>query len=239
MPEAIAITHVAFEDLGSLSEVLVERGFVIRMLDACTTDRQTFADLNPDLLVVMGGPIGAYESSAYPFLVGEIDLLRRRLQARRPTLGICLGAQLMAAALGAAVFPGGKGKEIGWAPLSGGRDQTVCPALSELLAPGVQVLHWHGDTFDLPPGASHLAATQQYSNQAFAMGHQVLALQFHPEVQAAALERWYVGHACELGAARIDVAQLRAESARHAPLLQQAARRFWRRWLDGAFRCTS
>jgi GMP synthase (glutamine-hydrolysing) len=235
MRNAIAITHVPFEDLGSLREVLLERGFAIQMLDACTAERQALEALNPDLLVVLGGPIGAYETQVYPFLAGEIALLRRRLQARLPTLGICLGAQLMAAALGAAVYAGSNGKEIGWAPLSAGRDLASCPAMTELLAPGVNVLHWHGDTFDLPPGATHLAATAQYPNQAYAIGQQGLALQFHPEVQAAALERWYVGHACELGAARIDVAQLRQDSASHAPLLQPAAGRFWRRWLDQAF----
>jgi GMP synthase (glutamine-hydrolysing) len=235
MRNAVAITHVAFEDPGSLSEVLRERGFALQMLDICTADRQALEVLNPDLLVVMGGPIGAYETEVYPFLSGEIALLRRRLQARLPTLGICLGAQLMAAALGAAVYAGGNGKEIGWAPLSAGRDVAACPALEELLASEVNVLHWHGDTFDLPAGASHLAATAQYPNQAFALGAQVLAMQFHPEVQAAALERWYVGHACELGAARINVRQLRADSARHAPSLLQVARRFWGCWLDGAF----
>ncbi len=235
MRSAVAITHVPIEDPGSLSEVLRERGFAIQMLDACSADRQALEDLNPDLLVVMGGPIGAYESEVYPFLTGEIALLRRRLQARLPTLGICLGAQLMAAALEAAVYPGRSGKELGWAPLTAGRDVTACPALAELLAPGVNLLHWHGDTFDLPSGAMHLAATAQYPNQAFALGARVLALQFHAEVQAATLERWFVGHACELAAARINVPQLRADSIRHTPLLQQAARRFWGRWLDGAF----
>jgi GMP synthase (glutamine-hydrolysing) len=141
----------------------------------------------------------------------------------------------MAAALGAAVFAGGNGKEIGWAPILAGHDLASCPAMAELLVPGVQVLHWHGDTFDLPTGATHLAATAQYPNQAFALGQRLLALQFHPEVQASALERWYVGHACELGAAKVNVAQLRADAVRHAPALQQAARRFWRRWLDQAF----
>ncbi len=235
MPTAGVITHVPFEDLGSFSDVLLERGFTIRLHDACTADPHCFASLNPDLLVVMGGPIGAYETEVYPFLSAEIALLRRRLQARLPTLGICLGAQLMAAALGASVYRGKNGKEIGWAPISAGRDVAACPALSELLATAVNVLHWHGDTFDLPAGASHLAATAQYDNQAFGLGASVLALQFHPEVQAAALERWYVGHACELGAAGINVPQLRADGARHSPALQAAARRFWVRWLEGAF----
>ena len=160
-------------------------------------------------------------------------MIRRRLQARLPTLGICLGAQLTAAALGAAVYAGNNGKEIGWAPLLAGADAGASPAVLELLAPGVQVLHWHGDTFDLPAGAAHLAATARYANQAFAVGRHALGLQFHPEVQAAALERWYVGHACELSAARIDIPQLRAAAERHAPALQDAARRCWRRWLDG------
>jgi GMP synthase (glutamine-hydrolysing) len=104
--------------------------------------------------------------------------------------------------------------------------------MTELLAPGLQVLHWHGDTFDLPAGAAHLAASARYANQAFAVGQHALGLQFHPEVQPAALERWYVGHACELSGAHIDVPQLRAAGASHASALLEAARRFWHRWLD-------
>ena len=233
MPKAVAITHVPFEDLGSLAGVLAERNFSVHIVDACTADLRSLDPLAADLLVVLGGPIGVYETDLYPFLVAERELIRRRLQARLPTLGICLGAQLMAAALGAAVYAGNNGKEIGWAPLLAGADAAAVPAVLELLAPGVQVLHWHGDTFDLPAGAAHLAATARYANQAFAVGRHALGLQFHPEVQAAALERWYVGHACELSAARIDIPQLRAEAERHAPALQEAARRCWRRWLDG------
>jgi GMP synthase (glutamine-hydrolysing) len=235
MPRAVAMTHVAFEDLGSLAEVLAERGFSIQVLDACTAPRATFDELDAELLIVLGGPISAYESDVYPFLVGEIELIRRRLKARLPTLGICLGAQLMARALGAAVYPGGNGKEIGWAGVIPGSNAAACPAISELFGAGIAVLHWHGDTFDLPPGAAHLAASGRYPNQAYALGTHALALQFHPEVTAPALERWYVGHACELAAAGIDVPQLRADSARHAPSLQEPARRLWRRWLQDAF----
>lgn len=232
--QALVLTHVAFEDPGSLSQVLAERGFSVRTLDACTADLSAIAPLEPELLIVMGGPIGVYESQAYPFVTQEIALLERRLRAQRATLGICLGAQLMAAALGAAVYAGKNGKEIGWGPLLPGADAGACAAMSELLGSDLQVLHWHGDTFELPPGASHLAATRQYAHQAFALGSYALALQFHPEVDAIGLERWYVGHACELAAARVDVAQLRAAAARHAPPLQHAARRFWRRWLETA-----
>ena len=234
MPSAVAITHVPFEDLGSLGTVLAARGFIVQTLDACTANPETFATLNPDLLVVLGGPIGAYESDVYPFLKDEISLIGRRLRARLPTLGICLGAQLMTVALGGAVYPGKNGKEIGWAPIMAGTDAGSCPAIAELFAPGLEMLHWHGDTFDLPPGASHLAASAKYPNQAYAVGQYALALQFHPEVSARALERWYVGHACELGAAGVKIPQLRADSARHAPLLQEAAPRLWRRWLEAA-----
>jgi GMP synthase (glutamine-hydrolysing) len=231
---AVAITHVPFEDLGSLADVLAEKQFCVQTVDACTSNLAAFDFLKPDLLVVLGGPIGAYETDVYPFLTPEISGIKRRLEARLPTLGICLGAQLMAVALGGAVYPGKNGKEIGWSAIGAGAEAASCPAVSELFAPGVQVLHWHGDTFDVPPGATHLAISGLYPNQAFAVGSHALALQFHPEVQAADLERWYVGHACELGAARIDVAKLRADSQRHAPVLQETARRLWRRWLDAA-----
>ena len=111
MRSAVAITHVAFEDLGSLADVLAERGFAVQAVDACTADLSTVAPLTPDLLVILGGPIGAYETQTYAFLDTEIELIRRRLQARRPIIGICLGAQLMASALGAAVYRAGTARK--------------------------------------------------------------------------------------------------------------------------------
>ncbi|MEJ0098471.1 MAG: hypothetical protein WDO12_01465 [Pseudomonadota bacterium] len=104
----------------------------------------------------------------------------------------------------------------------------------KLLQPGLSVLHWHGDTFDLPTGAQHLAATDVYENQAWSLGDRILALQFHPEVIIPDLERWYVGHAAELATANIDVRKLREESARRAPQLQRAAQQFWKQWLGSA-----
>jgi len=234
MIQVLAIQHVAFEDLGSLGDELALRGFDVRTVEACAPQLESLDLLAPDLVVVLGGPIGVYETDAYPFLTVEIARLRERLARRLPTLGICLGAQLMAAALGARVYPGARGKEIGWSALRPGNGAQACPAMADLLAPDVQVLHWHGDTFDLPTGAAHLAASEHYPNQAWSLGERILALQFHPEVTAANLERWYVGHTCELAAAGMDVTRLRAAGRKLAPALSAAARRFFHRWLDEA-----
>jgi GMP synthase (glutamine-hydrolysing) len=232
MRTALVLTHVPFEDLGSLAEELSARDYEVQIVDACTADPRALDALAPALLIVLGGPIGVYETAAYPFLQWELQLLRQRLAQTAPTLGICLGAQLMAAALGAPVYPGGQGKEIGWAALRPGTEATACPAMAELLIPELHVLHWHGDTFDLPRSAAHLAASARYTNQAWSIGAGILGLQFHPEVLTAALERWYVGHASELAAARIDVSRLRSDGRLFGPPLHGAARRFWRRWLD-------
>ena len=233
MRAALALTHVPFEDLGSLSEELSAQDYEVQVVDACTVDLRSLDALAPDLLIVLGGPIGVYETDAYPFLQWELQLLRQRLIQNAPTLGICLGAQLMAAALGAPVYPGRQGKEIGWAALLPGADASACPAMAELLIPDLPVLHWHGDTFDLPQGAAHLAATTRYPNQAWSIGATLLGLQFHPEVLTANLERWYVGHASELAAAGVDVPRLRSDGRTYGPALHTAARRFWRRWLAG------
>jgi|SRR5665213_1675549 GMP synthase (glutamine-hydrolysing) len=233
MLTALALTHVPFEDLGSLAEELSARDYEVKVVDACTADLRSVGAAAPALLIVLGGPIGVYETEAYPFLRWELELLRQRLAQNAPTLGICLGAQLMAAALGAPVYPGGQGKEIGWARLLPGADATACPAMAELLVPALPVLHWHGDTFDLPRGAAHLAASARYPNQAWSIGASILGLQFHAEVLTAALERWYVGHASELAAARVDVPRLRSDGRTFGPALYAAARLFWRSWLDG------
>ena len=231
MPSAIAIRHVAFEDLGSFAAVLERRGWTISYRDAAVDDLAAAELGTTDLLVVLGGPIGAYEDEVYPFLVDELRVIERRLAAGRPVLGICLGSQLMARALGARVYPG-TGKEIGWAPLQlseAGRASCLA-ALGE----GTPVLHWHGDTFDLPEDAELLASTPRYLNQAFAWERHGLALQCHIEVEALGLERWYVGHASEIAATPgVAVPVLRAEARHWAPLLAPRAARCLEAWLDG------
>ena len=155
MKRAVALRHVAFEDLDGFAPLLEARGYRLSSCDAATDDLAAAALGDADLLIVLGGPIGAYEDTDYPFLAPEIALIERRLAQGRPVLGLCLGAQLMARALGARVYPAGF-KEIGWAPVALSRDgqNSALAALD-----GDAVLHWHGDTFDLPAGAPRLAAT--------------------------------------------------------------------------------
>jgi GMP synthase (glutamine-hydrolysing) len=233
---ALVLSHVAFEDLGSLELPLRERGFSIETVDVATARFPLPQAETCDLLVVMGGPISVYDQLDYPFLKDEISCIAARLQAHQPTLGICLGAQLMAAALGARVYSGAHGAEIGWAPIHLASDAPQPPEwFAPLLAPEVSLFHWHGDTFDLPPRSTHLASTELYRNQAFILDNFALGLQFHPEVTELELERWYVGHASELSHHGISPTTLRSAAQSHAPALAEAAGRFWRLWLDSIF----
>ncbi len=229
---AAVLSHLPFEDLGSLEPELLRRGFVIETVDVPTARFPIPAAERCDLLVVMGGPIGVYDLASYPFLAGEIDCIRRRLAARKPTLGICLGAQLMAAALGSRVYPGDRGSEIGWFPIQTSGSEPAPNWFQPLLEADLRLFHWHGDTFDLPHGAAHLARTELYANQAFAIEDYALAIQFHPEVIDPGLERWYVGHACELQQNAMPVKQLRDDAHEYAPALLHAAAQFWKLWLD-------
>jgi GMP synthase (glutamine-hydrolysing) len=240
--QAVVLSHVPFEDLGSLQPELERRRFAVETIHVPAATFPLPEAQRCDLLVVLGGPIGVCDTQDYPFLTAEIDCIRQRLAARRPILGICLGAQLMAAALGARVYPGAAGPEIGWSQLQStgensaqsksGPQKSAPNWFAPLLAPGLSVFHWHGDTFDLPAGARCLAGTALYPNQAFALENYGLALQFHPEVTAIGLERWYVGHACELRQKAISIAQLRAEANRHAAALNHASAQFFKLWLD-------
>jgi GMP synthase (glutamine-hydrolysing) len=158
------------------------------------------------------------------------SLLEQRLAAQRPTLGICLGAQLMARALGAAVYPGHQ-PELGWAPLMLSEAGRRSP-LRHIGDTQIPVLHWHGDTFNLPDSATRLAASSLYTNQAFAWGAHALALQCHLEVTANGLERWWRGHANQLrDTPGVNVAHLRQDTQRCAPRLAQHALRVWQEWL--------
>ena len=185
MKSAVAIRHVGFEDLAAFAPAIRDAGYALRYCDVGEQDLRTLDPVKTDLLIVLGGPIGAYEDEAYPFLNEEIDILQQRLAAGRPTMGICLGAQLIARAAGAEVYPG-PAKEIGFAPIA--LTETGRESCLASFAEDPMTLHWHGDTFDLPDGAERLASTELCENQAFSMGPNVIGFQFHPEASATGFE---------------------------------------------------
>lgn len=228
MKTAVAISHVAFEGLDGFAPALSAAGYDIAYADATQALPETTA--TADLLVVLGGPIGAYEHEAYPFLKAELSVIEQRLAANRPLMGVCLGAQLIALAAGARVFPSGA-KEIGFAPISlteAGTQSCLAPFQDDPVT-----LHWHGDTFDLPHGATHLASTALCENQAFALGANVIGFQFHPEATGRDIERWLVGHTVELAAAGLNVKQIRADAARHNAALDRKAQSVAAAWIAG------
>ncbi len=140
-------------------------------------------------LVVMGGPMNVYEEEGYPFLKNETEFIARALECRIPTLGICLGAQLIAKALGAKVYKAAV-KETGWGDIQLNKEALRDPIFSEMNFPVTRVLQWHEDTFDLPKGSVLLASSLQVPNQAFRVNNSY-GLQFHIEVDREMLCDWF------------------------------------------------
>jgi len=221
------LRHVAFEDLGSLNTSVAAASRMMAIYEAPTADLDALQFDSEDLLILLGGPIGAYEDRRYPFLKAELHVIGRALRAGSRVLGICLGAQLMARVLGARVYPGTR-KEIGFGPVQLTEDGLKSP-LAALGA--LPVLHWHGDTFDLPVGTRRLAASTLFENQAFSAGDRRLGLQFHLEVDPKAIELWLVGHANELAAAGIELAAIRRDAVSHGAALPPIAQNILTSWL--------
>lgn len=230
MKQCIAVRHVHFEHLGAFEPVLADWGYEIAYLQAGIDDLSPLR--SADLGVFLGGPLGVYEDEQYPFLRNEVDIAAHRLEEEKPSLGICLGAQVLAKAAGARVYPGWSGKEIGWKPIhltAEGAESVIAP-----LGEGdAYVLHWHGDTFDLPAGAVWLASTESYEHQAYAIGNHTLAFQFHPEIPVGGIEPWLIGHAVEIAQTPgIDPARIRQDADRYGEGLAQRGPESLKRWLS-------
>lgn len=227
MKRALVIRHVIHEGLAGYRLPIEQAGYEIERVAACQTDFAALDLVSPDLLVVMGGPMGAYETDAHPWLLDEIVAIAARLAADRPTLGICLGSQMLAAALGARVYPGPV-REIGFAPLAlnkAGRESPLGHVAD------IDVLHWHGDTFDLPEGTERLASTAAYANQAFRRGDRVLALQFHAEMgEDPRFAAWMEDEAYIRGAG-VDPGSLQQDHDRLGPPAVRAGERMIAEWL--------
>jgi GMP synthase (glutamine-hydrolysing) len=231
--KCVAIRHEEFEDLGNLEPVLLRRGWEVGYVDASRAPHVAEMAGDPDLLVILGGPMGVYEADRHPFLKVEIDLAGDRLRRDRPTLGICLGSQIMAAALGARVFRGPR-PEIGWYPI-----ELECAAESDhvasrLASESTLFLHWHGDTFDLPAGSTPLARSHAYERQGFRHGANGYALQFHLEVVPEKIGLWTAGLAGQLASTpgAQSAGEIEAGARLYGPAMARQAGAFLEAWLD-------
>lgn len=229
MPRLLVFQHVAAETAGTLDPFLRGAGFRLRYVNF---ERTPDADPDPrryDGLVVLGGSMNVDQADEFPHLSIEIEVLKEALAREMPILGICLGAQLLAAALGAEVHPAPV-QEIGWYPLqsslTAGDD-----ALLRHVTHGQHVFQWHSYTFAVPPDAVHLASTASCANQAFRYGSSAYGLQFHPEVDNRMIARWLSVPAWreELEALRgpDHTRQLHADTHRHIGPASEAAMRMF------------
>jgi GMP synthase-like glutamine amidotransferase len=182
------LQHADFEDLGCIAPWLAANGHSVSgtRLYAGETPPDSAAF---DALIVMGGPMNIYEYQRHPWLHGEKQLIRAAVDAGKRVLGVCLGAQLLADTLGGPVTRNAD-SEIGWFPLSLSAAGRESPLFADLPR-DFTGFHWHGDTYALPPGAECLATSEACAQQAFALGTQVLGLQFHLEVTRANAEEWF------------------------------------------------
>jgi GMP synthase-like glutamine amidotransferase len=200
MTKCLVVQHLAPEGAFAVHDALVKAGVSLDIRQIFLGDPIPEDASEIDALVVMGGSMSAASDDGFPTRQGELDLLADALSRRIPILGICLGAQLLAAAAGAAVYPGSSGPEVGWGPVV---LSETCheDALLAGLPTDLTVLHWHGDTFDLPAGAVHLAGNDRYANQAFRLGPAAWGLQFHLEVTQPAVEGFIDAFVAEAAAA--------------------------------------
>lgn len=229
---ALVLQHDPSIHLGNIGPVLSEHGFRLRIVDVTAEDVAAIDATEADLVVVLGGEMGAYQTEEFPFLAAERALLRERLEAQRPTLGVCLGAQLMAASLGERVFRG-ETTQIGFRRV----EPTEAGAGSPLRHfAGVPVMQWHGDTFELPARATRLAGSSDYANEAFAIGNFALAVQFHPEVTDEMHEQWVADGTNSSGTGELDTLALDPEALRndreaYSAAMQAASRAAFSEWL--------
>lgn len=232
--KVLIFQHVPFEPLGTLDPILREAGFRVRYVNF---DRNPEAV--PDLdrysgLIVLGGPMNADDVERYPNLATEVQLIRDAVDRDMNVLGICLGAQLLAKALGASVSPD-RFREIGWYDVT----LTEAGAEDELLScfDRVQrVFQWHSDGFGLPEEAVLLAGSEICPHQAFRYGDKAYGFQFHLEGDEPLIERWLTtpAHAEELAAHHNEVSPdaIRAETKERIEMLGELSRQTFGRWID-------
>lgn len=228
MNEILIFKHVPFEGPGTLQDALEEKGIRHRTVNLY----EEAAPKNLDGckgLIIMGGPMNVYEEAEFPFLRDEDRLIKEALAKNIPMIGVCLGAQLMTKAAGAKVTKGTK-KEIGWYPLHLTEEAKDDPVFNRL-PKEVEVFQWHGDTFEIPKGAVRLASSELFPNQAFRIGENAYAFQFHIEVTNEVIAEWVDINEGELAGVKdyIDAKKVLNESRGKAEDLRKIAEQVYDR----------
>ncbi|HXX94773.1 MAG TPA: amidotransferase [Planctomycetota bacterium] len=228
MSDVIVLQHAAPEGPAAIAGSILRRGLGLRTVRIDRGDPVPGSLDGAAGLVVMGGPMGVYEKDQYPHLAPEIGLLQQALRDGVPTLGVCLGSQLLAASLGARVFPSGR-KEIGWHEvqlLEGARADPLWKNAPERFTP----LHWHGDIFDLPPGAVPLASSAMTELQAFRSGTNAYGILFHLEIGGAEVREMVATFSAELAAAKIPSGPIVAGIEAHLASVEHIGKEIFDRW---------
>jgi len=225
MEEVLVFQHDPFEGLGFFAEVLEKQGADYRVLRLFHGEMPAEDWQHIGALIILGGPMSVGEEESFPFLRWEKRIIRAAIDEAVPMLGICLGAQLIAATLGTKIFHGPV-KEIGWSPISITPHGQV-DSLLGYLPESATVFQWHGDGFELPNGAIHLASSVNYKTQAFRVGKSIYGLQFHLEVTPAMVERWIDERSKDLALVPYVLpGKILADTQNYAPTLKYYGERF-------------
>lgn len=229
MAKVYVLQHHPAENLGTISDALEGAALAwqyVRIYDGHPVP----ADMKgAGGLIVMGGPMGVYQTERYPFLRDEMTLIQDAVKQGRPVLGVCLGAQIVAAALGAKVEKNPRGKEIGWYPVrleAAAQEDRIFKGNAETIMP----FHWHGDFFELPPGATSLATSDKTPCQAFRHGANVYGLQFHIEVTRESVEQMSAAFGRELEREKISADEMIARCSDHEAALARLSDTIFSRW---------
>ena len=233
----LVLQHIACEHPGVFSDVMRDRG--VEQVPVELDEKEPLPDWREfDAVLAMGGPMGAGDDAEHPWLAPEKRLVRAAVDAGRPFLGVCLGVQLLAAALDAPVYPAER-PEVGLLPVEltpEGRDDPLFAGVDEPLVS----LQWHGDTFDLPDGAALLARSPLVPNQALRAAERAYGVQFHLEVTGEMAREWAAVPAYKRSLADTlgeeDGARFIADVERRADELHPSARRLFANWLEVASR---
>jgi GMP synthase (glutamine-hydrolysing) len=229
MAKIYILQHHPVEDLANIADALEGTALAWQYVRVDKGQSVPASMKGAGGLIVMGGPMGVYQTDRYPWLRDEMRLIEDAMKSNLPVLGVCLGAQILAATLGAKVERNPNGKEIGWHPIrlsDSAKDDRLMRGLPATMTP----FHWHGDIFELPPGAASLASSDKTPCQAFRHGDKIYGLQFHFEVTGEGVAAMADAFAKDLARENIPADRMIAQAAEYLPPLEKISETVFTRW---------